>query len=887
MKTTFAQANEHYRAGRYEEALALYRKVIAERLEIEHIVQFNIRLAERRLRAKHGAAADEIIARIQRELALEDEINTVRSHFDNDYYIACNPDVAQAGIDPVWHYCVQGWREGLNPHPGFSTRSYLESNPDVAAAGLNPFRHFIEHGREEGRRHLPLLADGMAHHVNCEQVGPTAWRAYNDDPQFILDAQLFMPTAGWYWLAVHIIPSKLGDVCKIYLDFSHGFSEKDAFLLPIKKNTPVAGRVVRIDKAPVGVRFDPQAAAGDFEIRGFAIVPIPEASARRWMIECLQKKDPNDLHVTALSTDELLARYEYTVSLDAYNPEYDEWIELVEKPSLPTTAEVQSLLAKMGTNAPTISIITPVYNTPEPYLRECIESVLRQSYPHWQLCLADDCSPQPHVRRVLEEYAARDERIRVVFRQNNGHISAASNSALELATGDWVTFLDHDDVLAEHSLFFVVQAILEHPEAKFIYSDEDVIDVLGKRLVPHFKSDWNPDLFLAQNYICHLTAIQRSLVAAVGGFRTGVEGSQDQDLFLRCLHHLSDLEILHIPRILYHWRAIPGSAALDSGEKPYTTRAGIKALRDYFDSIGRSDVGVEAARYPNTYRIIWPLPDPLPLVSLLIPTRDKKEVVETAVRSILDKTSYAHYEILILDNGSVESQTLAWFEQIQQEDPRVRVLRWDYPFNYSAINNFGVRHARGSIIGLINNDVEVISPEWLTEMVMHVCRPDIGCVGAKLYYPDGTIQHGGVILSIKGLAGHAHQHLPQDSPGYFARLHSVQNLSAVTAACLLVRKSIYEQVGGLDERDLKIAFNDVDFCLKVREAGYRNLWTPYAELYHHESVSRGYEDTPEKQARFRHEIETMKRRWGEKLQRDPYYNPNLTKDREDFSIGVA
>lgn len=887
MKTTFAQANEHYRTGRYEEALALYRQAIVERPEIEHIVQFNIRLAERRLRAKHGAAADEIIARVQRELALEDEINTVRPHFDNDYYLACNPDVAQAGIDPVWHYCVQGWRGGLNPHPGFSTRSYLESNPDVAAAGLNPFRHFIEHGREEGRRHLPLLAGGMAHHVNCEQVGPTAWRAHNDDPQFILDARWFMPAAGWYYLAVHLIPTRSFDACKLYLDFSGGFSKKDAIQLPINKKQPVAGRVVRIAEPPVGMRFDPQTAAGNFEIRGLSIVPIPEASARRWMSEFLLKNDPNDSSALGLSLDELFAKYEAALLRgDPHRLKYREWIDLVEKPSLPTAAEVQSLFAEMGERAPTFSIITPVYNTSEPYLRACIESVLQQSYPHWQLCLADDCSTQPHVRRVLEEYAARDERIRVVFREKNGHISAASNSALELATGGWVALLDHDDLLAEHALFFVAKTIWERPEVKFIYSDEDKINGDGERFDPHFKSDWNPDLFFSQNYICHFTAIQRSLVMAVGGFRTGVEGSQDQDLFLRCLHHIRDDEIHHIPRILYHWRTLPGSTSLDSGEKTYTTDAGIKALSDYFAEHGPSGVEVEAGRFPNTYRVIWPLPEPLPLVSLLIPTRDKKELVEQAVRSILDKTTYPNYEILILDNGSVEPETLAWFDRIQKDDPHVRVLRWDHPFNFSAINNYGVRHARGTMIGLINNDVEVISPDWLTEMVRHAVRPEIGCVGAKLYYTDGTIQHGGVIVSIGGVAGHSHKHYPKDSPGYFSRLHLVQNLSAVTAACLLVRKSIYEQVGGLDENNLKVAFNDVDFCLKVREAGYRNLWTPYAELYHHESVSRGHEDTPEKQERFRKEIEFMKAKWGAALQNDPYYNPNLTRDREDFSLAI-
>jgi GT2 family glycosyltransferase len=288
---------------------------------------------------------------------------------------------------------------------------------------------------------------------------------------------------------------------------------------------------------------------------------------------------------------------------------------------------------------------------------------------------------------------------------------------------------------------------------------------------------------------------------------------------------------------------------------------------------------------PNTYRTIWPLPQPVPLVSLLIPTRDKKDITEIAVCSILDKTTYPHYEIIILDNGSVEAETLNWFTAIQNKDSRVRVIRYDHPFNYSAINNFGVTHSNGSIIGLVNNDVEVINPEWLTEMVSHACRMEIGCVGAKLYYGNDTIQHAGVILGIGGVANHSHLKFRRKDPGYFGRLICVQNYSAVTAACLIVKREIYNQVSGLEEKYLKVAFNDVDFCLKVREAGYRNLWTPHAELYHHESISRGSEDTPEKQTRFQMEVEFMKNKWRDVLKQDPYYSPNLAKDREDFSIG--
>jgi GT2 family glycosyltransferase/thioredoxin-like negative regulator of GroEL len=562
---------------------------------------------------------------------------------------------------------------------------------------------------------------------------------------------------------------------------------------------------------------------------------------------------------------------------------YELWIETVEPLTQLTPESLQSELAQWR-EPPLISVLLPTFNSDISHLMICIESVVRQSYPHWTLCIADDASTDSRIREVLLAYAEKDRRIQLIFRTENGHISQASNSALELAAGEFVALLDHDDALAEHALFFVAKAILAHPSARIFYSDEDMIDDLGHRTNPHLKSDWNPDLFFSQNYVSHLVVYARDLLNLIGGFRTGVEGSQDQDLLLRCLPHTSAEQIIHIPHVLYHQRTKKGSTVTAS-DANNNTDAGIKALKDYFEENGPKGVHVEAGSVPNTYRVRWPIPSPEPLVSLLIPTRDAKTITELAVRSILDKTAYTNYEILILDNGSVAPETHAWFDAIRQEDGRVQVLRYDHPFNYSAINNFGVMHAKGSIIGLINNDIEVINPDWLTEMVSQALRDDIGCVGAKLYYSNQTVQHGGVIVGLGGVAAHSHLHYARDDPGYFSRLKLVQNLSAVTAACLLVRKAIYEEVGGLNETQLTIAFNDVDFCLKVRAAGYRNLWTPYAELYHYESLSRGYEDTAEKKARFLGEAKFMQSTWGETLKRDPYYNPNLTQMREDFSIG--
>jgi len=563
---------------------------------------------------------------------------------------------------------------------------------------------------------------------------------------------------------------------------------------------------------------------------------------------------------------------------------YDEWVRRYDTLIDDDRIKIRQRI-KQFEFRPLISIVTPVYNTPVKFLDKAIWSVRRQMYPNWELCIADDKSPNQEVRDLLLKHAEQDKRIKLVFRDTNGHISLASNSALELATGEFVGFLDHDDMLPEHALYFVARAINDNPDVHLLYSDEDKIDKHGRRFNPHFKSDWNPDLFLTNNCFCHFGIYRRDLLTKVGGFRTSVEVSQDYDLVLRCLRHVQSHEITHIPWVLYHWRSLDGSTAKGgSEEKKYITAAGLKPLRDHFVSIGRNDCVVEKGPLPNIYRVRYPIPSPGPLVSLVIPTRDGLDLLQICVMSILDKTTYTNYEILIIDNQSTQPETLTFFSRIQEEDPRVRVLRHDQPFNYSAISNFGVQSAIGSIIGLINNDTRVISPDWLTEMVSHACRSDIGCVGAKLYYADETIQHAGMTLGIRGAAGHSHRCLPRDAHGYFTRLMCVQNLSAVTAACLLVRREIYEEVGGFNERDLTVAFNDVDFCLKVREAGYRNLWTPYAELYHYECKTRGYDDTPEKREHYCRELNYMKAVWGDKLLNDPYYNPNLTLEMEDFSL---
>ena len=562
------------------------------------------------------------------------------------------------------------------------------------------------------------------------------------------------------------------------------------------------------------------------------------------------------------------------------NDMYQLWIHHNEKKSEELIQQrIQQLVFQ-----PKISIVMATWRSQLTWLSLAIESVKKQSYVNWELCIADDASDDEKLVQFLQVLQNQDERIKVVFREERGHISLAQNSALAITTGDYVTFLDHDDLLADNALLSIVEELQINPSAKLLYSDEDKIGMDGRRTMPHFKSDWNPDLLLAQNYITHLMIADRQLVMEVNGFRAGVEGSQDHDLILRLTANLQKEQIVHIAKILYHWRIVDGSTALSANSKQYTSVAGIKALQDYFISNGDLKTKVALGLSPNTYRIRYALPQPAPLVSLLIPTKDKLELLKPCIRSILDKTDYSNYEILIINNGSVEKETLSSFESIQLENNRVKVIDYNYPFNYSAINNFAVEHAQGEVIGLINNDVEVINEDWLTELVSHACRPQVGCVGAKLYFSDGALQHAGVILGIGGVAGHSHKYFAQHAHGYFSRLEVVQNLSAVTGACLLVKKELYTLVGGLDEVNLKIAFNDVDFCLKVREAGYLNVWTPFAKLYHHESKSRGAEDTPEKQARFQQEVLWMQAKWGEKLKNDPYYNVNLTLDHEDFSV---
>jgi len=567
------------------------------------------------------------------------------------------------------------------------------------------------------------------------------------------------------------------------------------------------------------------------------------------------------------------------VFLLPFRNDYVEWIRRYD--TLTDEARVNMRLRSASfPSQPLISVVIPAYNSEPKWLIEAIESVRNQIYPNWELCIADDASSDSTTRPILKQYAKEDHRIKIIFREKNGHISEASNSALDLAQGEWVALLDHDDLLTEHALFWVADAINRSRDVCLIYSDEDKIDTSGKRFAPYFKCDWNVDLFYSQNMISHLGVYRADFIREIGGFRKSFEGSQDYDLALRYIERIDPSQIHHIPRVLYHWRMHVNSTAQSVDAKPYAKIAGIKALNEHFQ---RKKLNATATLVGQGYRVRYALSDVLPLVSLIIPTRNGLHLIRQCLESILRKTTYPNYEILIIDNASDDPATLCYFKGLRSES-RICIIRDNRPFNYSALNNAAVKLARGEFVGLVNNDIEVISPDWLSEMLSHALRPGVGAVGARLWYPDDTLQHGGVILGLGGLAGHSHKHLSPHEHGYFGRASLIQSFSAVTAACLVVRKKVFEEVGGLNEADLKVCFNDVDFCLRLREAGYRNIWTPYAELYHHESATRGIEDTPEKKNRFRKEAQYMKERWTDLLLSDPGYSPNLALDYKGFSL---
>ncbi len=552
--------------------------------------------------------------------------------------------------------------------------------------------------------------------------------------------------------------------------------------------------------------------------------------------------------------------------------DYDRWIREFERP------DTQLIDVKISSfsQRPLISLVMPVYNTKPEELAAAIESVLSQSYQRWELCICDDCSPQAAVREVLQTYAARDPRIQVHYASEQGGISRASNLAWALASGDYIALLDHDDTLAPHALAFVCEAINQHPETDLFYSDEDKIDASGVRFDPFFKPDWSPDLLLSENYLCHLVVLRRDLADAIGKFNPVLDGSQDYDLVLRASERAANIR--HIPKVLYHWRAGEASTASGMENKSYVIETARLALEEHFARV-RAGNKVEPGIVLGRWRIRYPV-EPGTRVSIIIASGGKVDILRANIESIFAKTNYPDYEVVIADN----SKSSLIEKLVQQQQSGRSNLRYidmrNQPFNFSAINNAAARQCESPLLLFLNDDTSVVDPNWLEAMVELAARPEVGAVGAKLLYPNGAIQHAGVVMGLYDNCGHAFRGLNGTVGHYFSFSEVIRNVSAVTGACLMARAEVFWQAGGFDETEFAVAFNDVDLCLKLGSFGYRVLYTPHAVLYHHESLSKTPKDLTPHPA----EVAAMKYKWGKIIACDPYYSPNLTRLQEDYSL---
>lgn len=558
---------------------------------------------------------------------------------------------------------------------------------------------------------------------------------------------------------------------------------------------------------------------------------------------------------------------------------YEKWFEANKVSEKELTEQANSSFVMN----PKFSIIVPVYNTPLNFLKDMIESVQKQSYSNWELCISNGSSENEALNKELKKYAAKDSRIKWVALEENKGIAGNTNAALDLADGDFIALLDHDDMLAPNALYEYVRALNNDPEIDAMYSDEDKVDQNGKvHFEPHFKSDLNMELLRTNNYICHLFAVRKSIVDQFGGFRSEYDGSQDYDFILRSVELAR--KVYHCPKILYYWRCHMNSTAENPESKMYAFEAGKRAVQDHFKRLNMdvtTEMGVRLGWYRNTFHLSYH-----PKVTIMIPNKDHIDDLEKCLHSIYEKSTYDNYEVLIIENNSTEQETFAYYEEAKQKYQNLKVVTWEGPFNYSAINNYGEKFAEGEYLLLLNNDIEVITPDFLEKMLGLCMQKQTGIVGAQLYYEDDTVQHAGVIVGVGGVAAHAFSGIGRGEIHYMARNAVVQNLSAVTAACMLVKKSVYEEVNGLDELFV-VAFNDIDFCLRVGKAGYEVVYQPDAELYHYESKSRGYEDTPEKIERFGKEISRFNTVWEEFLDKgDPYYNKNFSLDKANYELDV-
>jgi O-antigen biosynthesis protein len=804
----------------------------------------------------------------------------------------------------------QAIRGGVVESLVFDHRAYRAKYLDVAATApgrADALEHYFRWGRWEGRElavrwRLPQDVLAWAHGAEALAQGMLArarpwelahrFRAPGDERRVFGHFSPLSgdpPTAPWFaplpawatptgWCQVLLeadVPPD-GTRFSIHASTSGASPGAGALILNCLPGRAAVG-VVRLPRGAVDLVVRPTG-LGLGRMRSCRLKPLPWATAKQRMLAALATPPSREQlrrNLLQMPYEDALWSAYCAAGESSSRPTYADWIERVERPRHRLLEEC--VLPGIG---PKISVLVPVHDPPPELLRACLQSVLDQRYDNWELCISDDGSRRADVRDILGEFEQACSRARIVRLPESGHISRASNAALELATGEYVALLDHDDMLGRYALLEAALAIREQPRVKVLYSDEDKIDASGDRHQPHFKPGFDPDRLLGQNYFGHLLVIEARLLREIGGFRPGYEGAQDHDLVLRCTEAVESDQIVHLPQVLYHWREATTSTALDPGAKPYASAAGMAAVREALARRGLR-ARVSAAASAHSYRVTWDVPNPAPKVAVVIPTRDCVSLLEICLEGLLDRTSYPNVELVIIDNGSVGGETHRFFRRVEQR--AVRVLRYDRPFNFAAINNFAVASTRSDLVALVNNDIEVLDPGWLEEMVGHAIRPEVGAVGALLLYPDRRIQHAGVVLGIGGVAGHAFKYAPAACAGYFSSLHFARSVSAVTAACLVVERSKYEAVGGLDE-ELAVAFNDVDFCMRLGRAGYRNVFTPHAVLLHHESASRGDDLTGEKLARFQRERLQMLERWGGSLRDDPFYSPHLTLDHEDYSF---
>ncbi|MEI7824503.1 MAG: glycosyltransferase [Chlorobiaceae bacterium] len=566
------------------------------------------------------------------------------------------------------------------------------------------------------------------------------------------------------------------------------------------------------------------------------------------------------------------AKNNYTLWLNQYDT-------LTEKRRKQVVAEISTMEAP-----PLISVLMPLLHTSLPVAEQSIHSLQAQLYPNWELCITGEQVPNQQLRHSIERFTTGDSRITCTFNNDNGYRSEAGNASLALASGEFFTMLDPGDMLNPLALYYIAREIAQYPQSGLLYSDEDIINEQGRRREPYFKPDFNYDLFLTHNMIGHLSVYKTSLVKQTGGFQSALEGSEDYDLALRVTENLQPQQIRHIPRILYHKRVPEASLTHTTEKSSCSHKTALLAVNNHLERKGIKATAEASQEVLECNRIRYTLSIHQPSVEIIIPTRNMAELLKICILTILAKTTYTNYSITIIDNGSTEQETLSLLSLLKKE-PRIRIVRdEETPFNYSKLNNRAADASEAEYLCLMNNDIEIITPEWLNEMVSHAVQSGVGAVGARLWYPNATIQHAGVILGIKTGTGHAHKGLSKGNPGYIGRGCLQQSFSAITGACLLVSRNNYTRVNGLNERELAIGFNDIDLCLKLKENGLRNIWTPYAEMFHHESVSRGRNNTPQKRERAKNELHYMQKRWSDVIRHDPSYNPNLTIASDDFSL---